>query len=131
MIENQVVVFLWTIIIGMALGLIFDFFRILRRKGNTKDILVYIQDVFFWLIVTVVVIVSTFLINDGELRGYMVLGYILGGIFYMMLFSKLIRKIFGFVLDKIEKCIEIVINKISNMVKKINDTNKKDKKMEN
>lgn len=131
MIENQVVVFLWTIIIGMALGLIFDFFRILRRKGNTKDILVYIQDVFFWLIVTVVVIVSTFLINDGELRGYMVLGYILGGIFYMMLFSKLIRKIFGFVLDKIEKCIEIVVNKISNMVKKINDTNKKDKKMEN
>ena len=91
MIENQVTVFLWTIMIGAILGFVFDFFRILRRKGNTKDIMVYLQVVMFWLIVTIVIIVSTFLINDGELRGYMLFGYILGAVFYILLLSLLVH----------------------------------------
>lgn len=131
MIENQVTVFLWTILIGAILGFVFDFFRILRRKGNTKDILVYLQDVVFWLIVTIVIIVSTFLINDGELRGYMLFGYILGAVFYILLFSNFIRKIFSALFDGIEKVFKIIAQKISKTVKKIKFTNKSNKKLEN
>ena len=131
MIENQVTVFLWTIMIGAILGFVFDFFRILRRKGNTKDIMVYIQDVMFWLIVTIVIIVSTFLINDGELRGYMLFGYILGAVFYILLFSNFIRKTFSFLFDSIEKIFKVIAGKVSNVVKKIKFTNKNNKKLEN
>lgn len=131
MIENQVTVFLWTIMIGAILGFVFDFFRILRRKGNTKDIMVYLQDVMFWLIVTIVIIVSTFLINDGELRGYMLFGYILGAVFYILLFSNFIRKTFSFLFDSIEKIFKVIAGKVSNVVKKIKFTNKNNKKLEN
>lgn len=131
MIENQVTVFLWTIMIGAILGFVFDFFRILRRKGNTKDIMVYLQDVVFWLIVTIVIIVSTFLINDGELRGYMLFGYILGAVFYILLFSNFIRKTFSFFFDSIEKIFKVIAGKVSNVVKKIKFTNKNNKKLEN
>lgn len=131
MIENQVTVFLWTIMIGAILGFVFDFFRILRRKGNTKDIMVYLQDVVFWLIVTIVIIVSTFLINDGELRGYMLFGYILGAVFYILLFSNFIRKTFSFLFDSIEKVFKVIAGKVSNVVKKIKFTNKNNKKLEN
>lgn len=131
MIENQVTVFLWTIMIGAILGFVFDFFRILRRKGNTKDIMVYLQDVVFWLIVTIVIIVSTFLINDGELRGYMLFGYILGAVFYILLFSNFIRKTFSFLVDSIEKIFKVIAGKVSNVVKKIKFTNKNNKKLEN
>ncbi len=131
MIENQVTVFLWTIMIGAILGFVFDFFRILRRKGNTKDIMVYLQDVVFWLIVTIVIIVSTFLINDGELRGYMLFGYILGAVFYILLFSNFIRKTFSFLFDSIEKIFKVIVGKVSNVVKKIKFTNKNNKKLEN
>ena len=131
MIENQVTVFLWTIMIGAILGFVFDFFRILRRKGNTKDIMVYLQDVVFWLIVTIVSIVSTFLINDGELRGYMLFGYILGAVFYILLFSNFIRKTFSFLFDSIEKIFKVIAGKVSNVVKKIKFTNKNNKKLEN
>ncbi len=131
MIENQVTVFLWTIMIGAILGFVFDFFRILRRKGNTKDIMVYLQDVVFWLIVTIVIIVSTFLINDGELRGYMLFGYILGAVFYILLFSNFIRKTFSFLFDSIEKIFKVIAGKVSNVVKKIKFTNKNNKKLEN
>lgn len=131
MLETQSIVFLWTIVIGMILGLVFDFFRILRRKGNTKDIMVYVQDTVFWIIVTIVIIVSTFLINDGELRGYMIFGYILGAVFYMLLFSKMIRSFFTFILDGIEKIFKFILKKIVNAVKKINFVSKNNKNLEN
>lgn len=131
MLGNQAYVFLWTILIGGIMGILFDFFRILRRKGNTKDIWVYIQDIIFWLIVTVIIIVSTFLINDGELRGYMIFGYILGGIFYMLLLSTWIRKIFSFLLDGIEKIFGKVFHGVVQIVKKIKIPYKNQKKIEN
>lgn len=131
MLENQSMVFLWTIVIGMILGLVFDVFRILRRNGNTKDLVVYIQDAIFWIIVTIVIIVSTFLINDGELRGYMIFGYILGALFYMLLFSKMIRSFFTSILDGIEKIFKFIFRKIANVVKKINFVSKNNKNLEN
>ena len=77
MIANQVYVFLWAILTGAALTLVFDFFRLLRRNKEVKSIIVYIQDFFFLLIVTIAIIASAFITNSGELRGYMVIGYIL------------------------------------------------------
>lgn len=77
MIVDQVYVFLWSIVIGAILTLIFDFFRIIRRNKKSKDFIVYIQDIFFWIIVALVIIISAFITNSGELRGYMFIGYVL------------------------------------------------------
>lgn len=77
MIVNQVYVFLWSILIGAILTLIFDFFRLMRRNKEIRDLIVYIQDIFFWIIVAIVIIISAFVTNSGELRGYMFIGYLL------------------------------------------------------
>ena len=75
MITKQVYVFFWSIVIGAILTLIFDFFRLFRRNKKSRNITVYIQDVFFWIIVAIVIIISAFITNSGELRGYMFIGY--------------------------------------------------------
>lgn len=77
MIVNQVYVFLWSILIGGILTLIFDFFRLMRRNKETPYLIVCIQDIFFWIIVAIVIIISAFITNSGELRGYMFIGYLL------------------------------------------------------
>lgn len=77
MIVKEVYVFLWSILVGVFLTFIFDFFRLLRRNKKTNDITVYIQDIFFWIIVTIVIMLSAFFTNSGELRGYMFIGYAL------------------------------------------------------
>ena len=77
MITNQVYVFLSSIVVGAILALIFDIFRLMRRHKETRDYIVYIQDIFFWLIVAIVIIISAFITNSGELRGYMFIGYAL------------------------------------------------------
>ena len=63
----------------------------------------------------IVIIISAFITNSGELRGYMFIGYALGSMFYLLLFSKLILKIFGTIFDKIN----LVFRKIFTFFKKI------------
>lgn len=124
MVANQVYVFLYTLLIGVVMGIIFDFFRALRRNGNTKNIVVYIQDIIFWIIIALVIIVSSFLINDGELRGYMLFGYILGALIYMLLFSKYIKTLFEMIFDLFAKIFFNMTKPILKLVKKLEKNNK-------
>ena len=120
MIQEEVYVFLWSIVIGIILALIFDFFRLMRRKGNTRNFVVYIQDIIYWLIVAVIIITSAFITNDGEIRGFMFIGYIIGAIFYLFIFSKFFLKIFGSLLDFVENiisCCRNIIRKFANKIK--------------
>ena len=126
MIQNQTYVFLWSLFVGGILAVIFDFFRILRRKGNTKNYIVYIQDVIYWIIVTFIIIMSAFITNDGELRGYMFIGYILGAIVYIVTISQFILKFVNKVLDFCESIIEKINIRIVKLFTK-NDV--KDKNM--
>lgn len=120
MIANQVFVFFWSIVIGAILALIFDFFRISRRKGRTKNWVVYVQDVFYWIIVAIMIIASAFITNDGELRGYMFIGYGIGAIFYLILFSKILIKIISGILDFIENIVKKFIECIVKIKDKFN-----------
>ena len=124
MIQNQTYVFLWSLFVGGILAVIFDFFRILRRKGNTKNYIVYIQDVIYWIIVTFIIIMSAFITNDGELRGYMFIGYILGAIVYIVTISQFILKFVNKVLDFCESIIEKINIRIGKLFTKNDVTDK-------
>lgn len=128
MIQSEVYTFLWSLLIGVILAFIFDLFRISRRKGTTNVFVVCIQDVLYFFILAFIIIMSTFFINDGELRGYMVLGYALGAIFYLLLFSKMIIKFFSTIFDFIELCNKKVLNGMKKMVSKMKFTTKRIKK---
>ena len=117
MVVEQVYIFLATILVGAVMGIVFDFFRALRRNGNTCNIIVYLQDIIFWLIVAVIIITSSFVLNNGELRGYMLIGYVLGAFIYMLTLSKYIKSFFGFILDLISNGLQILC-KPFNMVSK-------------
>lgn len=93
MIQNQVYVFLWSILTGGILALIFDVFRAMRKSGSDNLLLVCLQDVLYLIIAAFIVIMSSFITNDGDLRGYMFLGYLLGVMFYLLLFSGIVLKV--------------------------------------
>ena len=116
MLVEQVYIFLWSIVVGVILAILFDLFRALRFKG-IKDIWVYIQDIIFWIVAAVVIIASTFISNEGELRGYMLIGYLLGAGFYVLLFSKFVLHILRFVFDGIRNGFVFAAKKIKNVFK--------------
>lgn len=114
MVVEQVYVFFYSILTGIILGILFDFFRGFRYEG-IRDIWVYLQDIIFWLITAITIIVSAFLINEGELRIYMLIGYLLGAIFYMLLFSKIVLSVLKFINNQIRKGFKIIVKKIKSI----------------
>ena len=87
MITNQAYLFLIFVINGLLIGLLFDFFRILRLSFKTRDFVTYIEDIIFWIITGIIVLYSIFIFNNGEIRFFMFLGIALGAFLYMTLFS--------------------------------------------
>ena len=119
MLVEQVYIFGWSIVTGAILGILFDFFRAFRFKG-IRDIWVYIQDVIFWLVTAVIIIASAFIINEGQLRGYMLIGYLLGAGFYILLFSKFVLHILRFFIDGVRNTFKLFVKKcktVFNMLK--------------
>jgi len=128
MVAEQVYIFLGTILVGAIMGIIFDFFRALRRNGNTRNIIVYIQDIVFWLIVAIIIITSSFILNNGELRGYMLIGYLLGAFLYMLMLSNYVKGIFCFIMNWISKGMEFLFKPLNQIMEKFE---KKEESFEN
>ena len=68
MAQNQAYLFLVFSLTGVIIGILFDFFRILRRSIKTPNIITYIQDILFWILTGIIVLYSIWYFNNGELR---------------------------------------------------------------
>lgn len=125
MIQNQVYVFLWSILTGGVLALIFDFFRAMRKCGKDNLLIVCLQDVLYLIIAAFIIIMSSFITNDGELRGYMFFGYLLGVIFYLLLFSRIVIKILSGLFTMLHNVAEAVFESPKKLFAKANFKRKK------
>ena len=101
MITNQAYIFIIFVIVGFVIGLLFDFFRILRRSIETKDFITYIEDILFCLITGSIILYSIFYFNNGEFRMYMFIGILIGVLMYLLTISPYIIKINVYILRKI------------------------------
>lgn len=121
MIENQAFIFMVFIINGILIGLLFDFFRIMRRTFKTNNVITYIEDFIFWILTGLILLYSVFTFNNGEIRIYMFLGVLLGITLYMLSISsyviKINVKIINFIKMIIAKIIEIILYPIKLLLK--------------
>lgn len=93
MITNQIFLFFIFIVNGILIGILFDFFRILRKSFKTSDIITYLEDLLFWVLTGISILYFIFVFNNGEIRLFMFLGIAIGIVFYMFVFSSLFVKI--------------------------------------
>jgi spore cortex biosynthesis protein YabQ len=84
----QAYVFLWAVMGGALIALLFDVFRIIRKAFKTGNVLTYIEDIVFWIAVAFIMFTVAYISNDGQLRSYVFLGVLLGVVLYAMLLSK-------------------------------------------
>lgn len=105
--------FLIFIGIGILIVLIFDIFRIFRKSFKTPDIITLIEDIIFGLLVTFILLFSIFKFNDGELRLYIFLGILLGGIIYILTISKYFINISVLIINVAKKIFRYLLKTIS------------------
>ena len=109
MIYNQANIFLIFIINGVIIGIIFDFFRIIRRSFKTTELFTYIEDILFWIITGFTLLFTIFTFCNGEIRFYMFIGVFLGCVLYMLLFSRQLIQISLLIINKLKKIITKII----------------------
>lgn len=87
-VNAQIYSFLGTIITGLVLGILFDFYRVFRIITRPKKILTLLGDIIFGLLATVAVFLILLYSNWGEFRLYVFIGMIIGIFFYYNLLSR-------------------------------------------
>ena len=107
MAQNQAYLFIVFSLTGVIIGLLFDFFRILRRSFKTSNIITYFEDVLFWILTGVLILYNIWYFNNGEIRIYMFLGIIMGVLIYMLTLSNIIISLLSKILILIVKVLEL------------------------
>ena len=119
MAQNQAYLFLVFSLTGVAIGILFDFFRILRRTIKTSNIITYIEDVLFWILTGLLILYNIWYFNNGEIRIFMFLGIIMGILIYMSTLSNILIKISLKILRVIINVLELPFKTIIGIFSKI------------
>lgn len=107
---SQAYLFLIFSIDGILIGLLFDFFRILRKSFKTPDFVTYIEDIVFWFLTGLIILYSIFTFNNGELRAYIFIALFIGIVIYILALSKYIIKINVTIIKFIRSIASKIIN---------------------
>ena len=107
MVKNQIGILFYALVAGIVVAFIYDLFRIKRKVVKSNVIIIALEDLIYWIIASIVLFLSIYASNDGESRGFAVIGFFLGALLYFLLLSRIVI----FILIKILKAIKNVLSK--------------------
>ncbi len=93
-VSTQTIDFLEFILIGAIIACVFDFFRGYRKLKKVNTVSVIIQDIIYFVIVTIIIIFSIIKLLDSQIRLYIFIAILLGCCMYFCTLSKFVTKIF-------------------------------------
>lgn len=89
---DQTMDFLLALAFGAGLGALYDVFRILRALIPTGKILIFFEDLLYWCVCGVLTFLFILGVNAGEIRGYLIVGELLGAMVYYGTIGRLIMR---------------------------------------
>lgn len=115
--SSQAVSFFAAAFVGVFAGILFDLFRVFRRVIKHKTALTVIEDIFFWLITSVMAFAALLYINDGVIRFYLLLGAVIGFVIYFCTIGSFVVKWLAFLIisavSKLSCCLKYALKKIA------------------
>ena len=106
--SEQTNLFLMTIALGAAAGILYDMFRVLRLTFKHPNFLVQIEDMLYWVIATIGVFYFFLHEHGGNMRFFVIVGIVLGMMVYFLAMSAAIRKAMIKLVDWTKKTITVV-----------------------
>jgi spore cortex biosynthesis protein YabQ len=99
----QPVIFMITIYGGMLVGAVYDFYRGIRTAFKKGKWVTAILDIFFIITLGIIVVYVMYTANQGELRLYTFIGFIIGFMLYIAGVSPFIMFLTRKIHEKIKK----------------------------
>ena len=91
---------------GMLMIVYYDFFRIMRVMIRHTTLMVAIEDLVFALGTGCMILAVSYNYMQGQIRGYLLLGMVVGGIFYNFGISLFLRGFLLFFINKIKELLK-------------------------
>lgn len=92
---------------GMLIIVYYDLFRLLRQMIHHSTWMVAVEDILFWIAVGCMVLAVSYKYDQGQIRGYLILGMLCGAVFYNWGLSPYLR---GMILFFYKKGKEVLKN---------------------
>lgn len=92
-IKLQLLAFLRSVGLGVIFCILYDVLRAIRKIGNSSDILVFAEDILYFLICAPITFCFLLATTNGELRGFVFFGIISGFLLMRITVSKYILNI--------------------------------------
>lgn len=109
---NEVFTFLYSCLLGGVICVIFDFFRVIRICIKCHSVFVFIQDIIFFIITTVLISAFTVLLGDGNFRAFILFGVIIGFVLYFFTISLFLMNLLKRIVNAIKRLLKKLLNKI-------------------
>lgn len=107
-IADQTRLFLLAIGLGFLLGVVYDLFRVIRMAFTMRRAGVFIQDVLFFLVCAAVTFVFLLAVNQGEIRGFIIAGEVLGFLIYYFSFGLLAVRVSSFLVHTTQRIFYLI-----------------------
>jgi len=111
--SGQAWLFLSTVLVGAAIGLLYDVFRIFRKTARHSGLAVTLEDLFFWVAATGLTFYYMLHRNYGEIRVFSMVGVAIGLVLYLATVSRFVIIVFVAVVNYMKRVVAAVVRIIS------------------
>lgn len=123
-VSHHTSLFLMSVLLGAALGVVYDCFRVLRIvfPPAAKNAPVIVQDIIFWLIYGFAIFCYSTLAARGQIRFFIFFGSLIGFVLYIMTIGNFItgvlRRIFDVIYGGLRKVYSAIIEPSVKLLRK-------------
>ena len=110
--SGQAWLFLFTVITGFVIGFVYDIFRILRKTIPHNHFMVQLEDILYWICVSLLMFYFMLHRNYGEIRLFSIAGAALGGVLYFLTLSLIIMKTSVAVIEFIKRILTFLLGPV-------------------
>lgn len=121
---SQILIFVYSLALGMFLGFAYDIFRIIRMVINSRNIAIFIQDVLYFILSGGVTFLFVLSVNSGNSRFYILAGEGIGWIAYHLTIGEIIYKCSNKTVNFVKSKIAALKNKLLKKFSKSDSNNK-------
>lgn len=96
---SQISGFMYAMILGSLFSLFYDVFRSFRSVKTHSIVLVFIEDLIYFFIIAILSFIFFLSITAGEIRGYILIGILVGFLCFYILLSRYCIYMFTFIFN--------------------------------
>lgn len=107
-VSAQTIEFLYSALLGLCLGVLFDVVKTARSYAPKKKAVTALFDILFWLVAIVSLCAFTLTVSGGRMRWYVLFGVLAGGFVYTSALSMIVFKVMRASVSAVRKVLSLI-----------------------